>query len=321
MPQPTPTTVYSGLLDQISDDCAVLFLGAGSTRNCKDPAGKKGLTGDELAQEILAQLDPSAVGTIKVSLTEAAEYFVANKASTRAGLDKFIQKRLTNLQPSIGHYLAASFNWRAVITTNYNAVVESAWATAHANGFVAKPMTSIRSDADLEQQTSSGSLVRLYKPHGCITVKEQKEHRMVITSQDYFMSDQIRPKMYEVIRSLARESTTLFIGYSMADYTFRNIYYDLFAQRGEWTMRSFSVAPETNDLKFSWMCTNFDKFFNTTLINDGFDTFMLRLTLARGTLHPTLKQMLADRWDDISSTSAMWMEGLELDTFIALPEP
>lgn len=57
---------------------------------------------------------------------EAAEYFQSNHPDRRNALDKFVQARLKGLCPTVGHYLATSFPWKAVITTNYNTVAEDA---------------------------------------------------------------------------------------------------------------------------------------------------------------------------------------------------
>jgi hypothetical protein len=45
-----------------------------------------------------------------------------------------------------------------------------------------------------------------------------------VTSQDYFVSERIRAKIFTSIKSLAGLCTTIFMGYSLDDFTFRNIY-------------------------------------------------------------------------------------------------
>lgn len=49
-------------------------------------------------------------------------------------------------------------------------------------------------------------------------------HDALVTSQDYFVSERIRAKIFTSIKSLAGLCTTIFMGYSLDDFTFRNIY-------------------------------------------------------------------------------------------------
>ena len=128
---------YQEILGQVKKKNAVLFLGSGSTLFCKRPDGKRGLTGKGLAKEILREINDGEEPDFEASLMEACEYYTSVKADGRKGLDEFIQNRLRDLKPTIGHYLAASFPWRAIITTNFNRVAEDAWHEAHGHGFSA----------------------------------------------------------------------------------------------------------------------------------------------------------------------------------------
>jgi hypothetical protein len=269
--------------DQLDDGYAMLFLGAGSTRNCRQPNGKRGFTGDELAREILTALNGGVDPQLKdVRLTQAGEFYTSTKAAARSGLDRLIQERLSDLRPTVGHYLAASFPWRAVVTTNYNRVAEDAWAEAHAAGYAANELLAIRADADIVQHSGDTKRTRLYKPHGCITIQKQQSNRMVLTSLDYFESERIRKAIYESIRSLAKDCSTVFVGYSLNDYTFRNIFYALYEELGQWAARSYSVGPIDNPTYEGWLTRSMDENFKTRVINESFDTLMLRLTIGRG---------------------------------------
>lgn len=317
----TSTDDVTELLHQIYDSRAVLFLGAGSTRACLRPDGKPGLDGSGLAREILTDLNSGVSPPFDATLTEASEFYSTVKAGTRGKLDRLVQDRLRNLQPTIGHYLAASFPWRAVVTTNYNSVTEDAWATAHAEGFAARELITIRTDDDIQKHEGDTSRIRLYKPHGCITIHMNQGARMVLTSEDYYKSKKVRAKIYDAIRSISRECTTLFVGYSLADYTFKNLFYDLNAELGGWASRSYSIGPDDQSLRFGWRSKSMDRAFNTTLINDYFDTFMLRLSLARGTLTSRLNERVVTTWSQVMTSCAAAAGNLDVDAFKALPTP
>lgn len=315
----TDPDVLDEVLEQINGGAAVLFLGAGSTRNCRKPDGSRGLTGAELAREILSKLDGKKKPTFEVSLTEAAEFYTTSKASARGGLDRFIQDRLKNLQPTIGHYIATSFPWRAVITTNYNQVAEDCWGAGVSEGFAANDVLPIRTDDDLMKHAGNTTHTRLYKPHGCISIQRQQQHRMVLTSLDYFESERIRPKMYNEIKTLGETCTTLFIGYSMADYTFRNIFYRLYSDLGQWAVRSYSITPVAPESKYRLMARSLGKSFNTTLVDETFDSFMLRLALRRGWLAPGVKKRVQDAWAELLKEQKTYFQGLGKADFYRLP--
>lgn len=307
------------LQGQLNGNSAVLFLGAGTTRNCRLPDGRRGLTGTELAQEIIKDLNNGNDPGFSASLMEVAEWYAAVKPSARGGLDAFILNRLSNLRPTLGHYIAASFPWRAVVTTNYNRVIEDAWGSAHAEGFSSRELVAVRTDDELLKYSGDFSRIRLYKPHGCVTVPDLKEHRMVLTSQDYFVSEQIRSEIFKAVRSAAGLCTTVFVGYSLNDFTFRNIYYTLYRELGEWARRSYSVSPYSEALRLRWTRESMSRIFNTVIANDGFDTFMLRLLRRRGRVHASLLKRIEDSWLDVKSDNGSTMGDLEITQFKSMP--
>ena len=217
----------------------------------------------------------------------------------------------------MGHFIATAFPWRAVITTNYSTEAEEAYAEAQQDGFAAQHIHVIRHDADYDYYVEHPQTVPFYKPHGCITIPNDISSRMVITSQDYFESMRIRSRIYQEIEHLCTNYNTLFIGYSLNDFTFRNIFYDLHKNLGMWNKMSFSVGPWRNELLFKWTQRAMDKNFNTLLINDNFDTFMLRLLQEQNYPIPnSLAQKIENLWDFAKGTNKNYFEGFDLQQFI-----
>ncbi|MEK7727296.1 MAG: SIR2 family protein, partial [candidate division KSB1 bacterium] len=279
---------------------------------------KSGVDGKELAKEILTDLNCGVTPTFETSLVDACEFYIAVNASTRNGLETLIQNRLSGLQPTLGHYLATTFSWRAVVTTNYNTVLEDTWRKAEAQGFQACDLLPIRTDRELLQEETYQGQIRLYKPHGCITLAASHHAPMVLTSEDYFNSKQSRAKIFEAIKELAQEHITLFVGYSLNDFTFRNLFYDLYSELGKSAKRLFSVLPDNDELRFEWDAIAKQKFFNTTLINDYFDTFMLRLVKVNGKLHRILKLEIQQAWPTLEQLYPHSMSMLEIEDFMSL---
>ena len=202
-----------------------------------------------------------------------------------------------------------------MITTNFNRIVEDAWGAAHKDGYAAGELIPIRTNDELKKHAPKPGHIRLYKPHGCITIQMQQEHRMVLTSQDYFMSHAIRPRIYDDVTALVRECTTVFAGYSLGDYTFRNTFYQKHVEMMDWNSESYCVGPIPSPVKFEWQKKSMAQIFRTTLVNDCFDTFMLRLALKAGKLPPALKRQLERDWSDVQADNGSFATGLSLDDF------
>jgi len=314
------STDYESILERVQSRNAILFLGSGSTVQCETNDGKPGLTGAGLAKEIIQELvgsgKPLPIPPDKMpGLMEAAEYYQYNHPGRRNALDKFIQSRLRGLRPTIGHYLATSFPWKAVVTTNYNTVAEDAWSEAVNHGFNADEILTIRTNQDILTYAGETTKIRLYKPHGCVNLQMTPNQRMVLTSRDYSLSQKLRSDIYAAIFSLAGTSTTVFIGYSLADYTFRNMYYRLLLELGEWSHQSYSIAPIDPPILYTWKSKAMAE-LNTTLVNTTFDVFMLGLVKARGSLHAELKKLVIDGWTKITAKNPHYgVEGLSLADF------
>jgi len=312
---------YFDIHEQLNAGHAMLFLGAGSTRACRRPGGNRGYTGDELAREILKVLnggiDPQITG---VGLTQASEFYTSTKPGARAGLDRLIQDRLSDLQPTIGHYIATSFPWRAVVTTNYNRVAEDAWGEAHAAGYACNELLPIRTDSDIVNHSGDIRRTRLYKPHGCVTIQQQQANRMVLTSLDYFKSEGIRKSIFDAIRSLAKECSTVFVGYSLSDYTFRNIFYTLYEELGQWASRSYSVGPISDPTYERWLMRSMDENYKTRVVNESFDTCMLRLAIAKGSIKKALKEKILSKWTEFEADNHSVVRELNRDMVAGLAE-
>ncbi|MFX1255985.1 MAG: SIR2 family protein [Promethearchaeota archaeon] len=304
--------------EQINNNRMILFLGAGSTRLCQKKDGKPGLSGQELADEILTNLNDGKNPGFQVSLTKAADFYTASAFDGRNGLDNFIKTRLLGLQPTLGHFLITLFPWKAIITTNYNMVIEEAYKIANQEGFALKNLIPVRQDEELDGLEISASDTILFKPHGCISLNTGEKNRLIITSRDHFEARSLRPKMYKELNSIVKESSTIFIGYSMDEYTFRNIYYDLQDQLGLWRMRLYNVSRKKHNLLFKWTEKSLDRDFNTTLVRTSFDTFMVNLYLfLRKSISPSLKKRINSMWQDTVRLNKPYLDNVSLERILS----
>lgn len=97
-----------------SGDC-VLFIGAGVGDHLRKPDGSPAPNGETLAKELCARFDIHPEST---DLTKVAQLVEIRK--TRADLEGFLKKRLSDLEPDEVFRWLTTFRWRAVFTTNYD---------------------------------------------------------------------------------------------------------------------------------------------------------------------------------------------------------
>jgi hypothetical protein len=260
------------LAAEVKGGNVIAFLGAGSALACESGLGG-GATSADLAKDIIKHLGEDPVN-FTGSLAELSEFLEASSPQHRRALDDFIYRRLKDLRPTIGHLLLPLFPWRALITTNYNQAIERGFAVANQHGITNKTCRVIRADSELAAGHSS-SEVPLYKPHGCLGLLYEPNAPLVLTARDYYNSTTKRKRIYDEIRDLAGKGSTLFIGYSLVDYNFNNIYYELQEKLQDYLSRSYSVGPLAPHKKH-YMEQVFQR-RDIKLIDDKFDSFMIRL--------------------------------------------
>ncbi|MDA2935140.1 hypothetical protein MYX82_12490 [Acidobacteria bacterium AH-259-D05] len=114
------------LLDAVREERVVLFLGAGASRGALHPEGieipdSKSLR-DKISEKFLG-------GQLKDrSLSEVAE--LAANETDLVTVQKYIRDLFLGFQPADFHKLIPTFRWHAIVTTNYDLVLDRAYASA-----------------------------------------------------------------------------------------------------------------------------------------------------------------------------------------------
>ncbi len=114
------------LIAAIQEQRAVLFLGAGASRNAKHPKGDAMPQGDRLRDLICEKF-------LGGTLTERPLNAVAAMAANEVGLIAFqayIRDLLAAFEPANFHFQIPQFRWRAIATTNFDLIIEKAYANA-----------------------------------------------------------------------------------------------------------------------------------------------------------------------------------------------
>ena len=115
------------LLDQIRDGSAMLFLGAGASYGAGAPTGELPLSANELRDELS---EIFLGGALKDrTLSEVAEY--AKNESSLHEVQRAIYTLFEPLRPAPHHLLISEFRWHAIVTTNYDFIIERSYNDAN----------------------------------------------------------------------------------------------------------------------------------------------------------------------------------------------
>ena len=196
------------LEDMVQGRC-LPFVGAGFSLNAKIPAGKKMLDWDGLGKKVATMLPDYQYTTPLEALSAYAHEF------SRAKLVEFLSNSLlvTTIQPAKPHEEFCRLPFERVVTTNFDFLLEQAYTRINKYCI---PLIS-------EDQLAVGDPqagVRLLKLHGDL----HHPSRLVVTEDDYDSFLANLPLLATHLASLLIDHTAIFIGYSLDDPDFRQIW-------------------------------------------------------------------------------------------------
>lgn len=196
------------LEDMVQGRC-LPFVGAGFSLNAKIPAGKKMLDWAGLGKKVAATLREYQYTTPLEALSAYAHEF------SRVKLVEFLSSSLlvTAIQPAKPHEEFCRLPFERVVTTNFDFLLEQAYTKINKYCI---PLVS-------EDQLAVGDPqagVRLLKLHGDL----HHPNRVVVTEEDYDSFLTSLPLLATHLSSLLIDHTALFIGYSLDDPDFRQIW-------------------------------------------------------------------------------------------------
>ena len=177
-----------------------LLFGAGASI----PSG--GPSGADIVKRLCRRLSPDLLGA---DLSEVAQIFEDKHG--RVDLVAEIRALTEHLEPTSGLLLLPQFPWFEIYTTNYDTLVEQAYASSNVN------LNIHRSNFDSTKRFSQAT--SLYKIHGCVTqdITDGHRSRMIITENDYDELEPYRQSLFNTLRSTMHNLDTVIVGQSLAD--------------------------------------------------------------------------------------------------------
>ena len=222
MTPPALPALPRALVETIREQRAVLFLGAGASRDADHPNHESIPQGDDLRDLICDKF-------LTEQLKQRPLHAVAALAASEAGLvvfQSFIRELLLPFRPAPFHLLIPTFHWRAIVTTNFDLILERAYkgASRPLQHLVKTIKDGDRLDDRLRQTFNP---VPFYKLHGCIDSHNDLDIPLIIGAKEYAAYDTNRKRFYRRFRDVGSQHPIIFAGYSLTDPHIQKLLFDL----------------------------------------------------------------------------------------------
>lgn len=242
------------LTDAVRSGRVVIFLGAGASKECLNDKGNRPPDGNQLRDSIGKKFFGKPMSNR--SLMSVAEMAIGSAEGTSVVFDH-VSSMFDGFHTSEAHKSLSDFSWRMIATTNYDTFVESAYGDVKRRRQALIPF--VKDDEPVEQRMMEAlNPVTYLKLHGCLNHRLDKDIPLVLAWEQYTTYSQNRTRLFDRLKSIAKESPIVFIGYSLADSHIRDLVNRIEPRsRPRWYM----VDPdaEAEDIKY-WATRNVEVF-------------------------------------------------------------
>lgn len=229
------------LIDKVRKGKIVLFLGSGALYGANLP-NKKIPLGNDLRDIICERF-------LNDSFKEADLAHVAAMAISQAGLfevQDYIRDYFSELEPAAFHIKIPSFKWRAIFTTNYDLLVERCYTI---NKEPMQKLSLIVSNEDNFDETRvTNDLLPYVKLHGCVTRTHDSYLPLVLTTDQYNESFDVRKRLFNHLYELAYDNSIVFVGHSLLDHNVRAVLLSL-EKECKGGQRHYLLKPKVDDIE------------------------------------------------------------------------
>jgi hypothetical protein len=253
------------LEEQCRQGRLVLLLGAGASIAAKDSKGNSPPSGRELA--VLLSKKFLGGQFSNAELSSVAEYAVSEQSLLQ--VQQFISDVFQPFEPTESHLLLPKFQWGGLATTNYDLLVEKAYAQVP--GALQKPVAFVENGDQVIQAFRDPKNIMFLKLHGCITRISNERCPLILTKDQYITYRQGRDRIFEHLHGWAYEHTIVFVGHSVQDPDIREIIFELDTSIQS-RPRYFLVAPNRNEIE-----KRFWESKRVTLLDGTFGEFLQTL--------------------------------------------
>ena len=227
--------------EAVENGTAVLMLGSGASLAARDANGKRPPTASELAKVLCTKfLSPDYAN---LPLTQVADYAISE--SSLFEVQDFIRELMLPFEPSKSHKLLSTFRWRAIVTTNYDQLIEKAYSS---NASSAQNLVPLFANTDRwDDVLRNNNYVPLLKLHGCISKTRDDDCQLILSTEQYITFEHGRSRLFRQFQEFAAERSFIYIGFSNTDPDIRSLVQKLDAEKVG-RPRSFLITPSVDDI-------------------------------------------------------------------------
>jgi hypothetical protein len=280
------------LLEKLQNGDCILFLGAGAAIGSTGSKGEKPLSGMKL-RDLLC--DKYLGGKHKdTALPRVAEF--AKYESSLPDVQDCIRTAFHPLQPASFHKLIPLFRWFAIVTTNYDLIVERAYDAVAKRQQQLRPI--IRDGDNFSAVLKDQNSLPYLKLHGCINTINDEGLPLILGSEEYAKHQRNRKRLFVHFADWARERPVIFVGYDISDPNILQILFDL-TDMGIQRPTYAVIDPALDEIACRYWGAH--KFVPAAIT---FEKFLLRVN----DLIPENNRTLAALRDDNALTISTWFQ-------------
>jgi len=261
-------TIPSILGEQARQGRVVLVLGAGASVDARDGKNRKPPTGPQLAKLLSKKFLGGEFD--RAELATVAEY--AFSESGLLAVQQYIRDIFDPFEPTPAHCLLPKFVWGGLATTNYDCLVEKAYAKTA--GGLQIPVPFVENGDRIIESLRDPKSVKYLKLHGCISRISNENCPLILAPDQYLEYRHCRDRVFDQLREWAYEHTIVFVGHSVQDPDIRETIFELDQQLKSRT-RYFLVAPGRSDIEKRFWETK-----KVTVLDGTFHDFIAALDVA-----------------------------------------
>ena len=264
-----PPNLPDALISSILDQSAVLFLGAGASHGADHPSGTRIPSSDDL-KALLS--DKYLGGRLKArSLSHVAEMCISE--TDLLTVQMFIRDCFLPYAPAPHHMIIPTFYWHAIVTTNYDLVLERAYASQpKAKQELAVFLKNGQRVDNTLKSISNG--LRYVKLHGSIDHIDDTDIPLILSKEQYVRYLTNRNRLFSAFEQIAYEFPVIFCGYSLDDQHIQAILFDL-TDHGISRPRYYLVSPSLDPVEQRYWESH-----RITCISATFEQFLTELDRA-----------------------------------------
>ncbi len=283
------------LVRALKERRAVLFAGAGLSLGAGLPDWKS------MIAPLVDELKEQGIKNIPDDPLEIAEYYEIQFG--RAQLEKNVRDIINSFEarPTPVHNAIVRLPWKAIITTNYDRVIEEALEEQRVRHEVMC--------LDKTMVFGSEGQVNLIKIHGDIL----RHGSIILSRSDYDEYDRNFSTVIRYIQGLVVNHVFLFVGFDLTDPNFQRIWNMVHLDLGLYGLRSFALMRQPDDLfRKRWARRNLDllSFAEYADIPDFFNSLdrQMRSLETDDSLDETQLDHLDDLWRKIMEDIYKWID-------------